>query len=72
LTLPVTTPVLLFGVPTVVVTVGTLLVGLMVTVTVVVTTPRRPSATVTVKESVVRVDGAFTVDAACLAAAVGV
>ncbi len=65
-------PVVVFGVPTDLVTVGALFVGLMSTVTVAVTTPRRPSDTVTVKESVVTVDGAFTAEAACLAAAVGV
>ena len=69
LTLPVTTPVALFGEPTVAVAVGALLVGLTVTCTMVVTTPRRPSDTVTVKLSVPTAPAA---DAAWRAAAVGV
>lgn len=71
-TLPVTTPVELLGVPTVLVIVGTAFLGLMSTVTVVVTTPRLPSVTVTVNVSVVTLAGAPTVEALCLAAAFGV
>ena len=43
LTVPVTTPVEAFGLPIVVVIVGTLFIGLTVTETTAVTTPRRPS-----------------------------
>jgi hypothetical protein len=72
LTFPVTTPVVLLGLPTLTETTGILLAGRMFTVTVAVAVAPLLSITVTVNVSVVRSAAALTVAAACRAAAVGV
>ena len=72
-TVPVTTPVEAFGVPTVVVPVtGEVLVGLMATVTGTIAVPPFPSLMVTVKLSVVTAAVAPFLAAAWRAVAVGV
>jgi hypothetical protein len=69
---PVTTPVVALGVPTVVVAVGTLFFGLIGTATARVTAAPLASVTVTVTVSVVTAVVAPTLAAACRAGAVGV
>jgi hypothetical protein len=62
----------LLGIPTLNVYVGTLLAGEMLTMSVVATTPPRPSDTETLNESVFADTGALAAEAACRAADVGV
>src|SRR6476619_8084011 len=71
-TCPFDWPVVLLAIGVVDRTVGTVLVGEMLIVTVAVVVPCRPSDTVTVKVSVVTDVVATVVAAACRAAAVGV